>query len=239
MSLDEPGLIGVDGCPGGWVAVHSTLDFRLWRVLVSASIRDIPGATVRPLMMAIDMPIGLPDKIAGTGRGPEQAVRALLGQRQSSVFSIPARAAVESTDYASACRCALSTSDPPRKVAKQAFNLFPRIRELDQWLRNEPGLQPIVHETHPELAFRLIKGEPLAHPKKSMEGRQERLSLLARAGLPDALLAETPPPGAKPDDLLDAIACMFVARRIYRSEAQRFPAKKQHDAHGLPIAIWG
>jgi predicted RNase H-like nuclease len=45
-------------------------------------------------VIAVDMPIGLPDFTARGGRGPETLVRPLLGERQSSVFSIPSRAAV-------------------------------------------------------------------------------------------------------------------------------------------------
>ena len=41
------------------------------------------------------------------------------------------RSAVLAEDYRAACAAALATSDPPRKIARQAFMLFPKVRELD------------------------------------------------------------------------------------------------------------
>ena len=86
------------------------------------------------------MPIGLPPRAGPGGRGPENAVRPLLGQRQSSVFSVPSRGAIAATDYRQACRVALATSDPPRKVSKQLFMIAPKIREVDAVLRAMPKL---------------------------------------------------------------------------------------------------
>jgi len=205
---------------------------------VFSSLDDLDRALPDIAALAIDMPIGLPERIDGSGRPPEKAVRPLLGARQSSVFSIPARAAVEASDYGEACRLALATSDPPRKVAKQGFNLFPKIRELDLFLRVRPGMVDRVVETHPELVFRRIRGAPLEHPKKLPEGRAERLALLAKAGLPADLLAASPPAGAGADDLLDAMACLLTAERHARGEAVPHPLQPVRDSLGLRMAIW-
>src|SRR5262249_61601610 len=74
----------------------------------------------RPSVAAVDMPIGLPERTGPKGRTPERLVRSLLGARQSSVFSIPSRAAVyagadadepdERTRFLSACDIARATS---------------------------------------------------------------------------------------------------------------------------------
>jgi predicted RNase H-like nuclease len=119
----------------------------------------------RPAVIAVDMPIGLPDRTGRGGRGPESAIRPLLGGRQSSVFSVPSRSAVMAEDYREACRIALATSEPPRKVSKQCFHLFPKIREIDALMI--PPLQDRVFECHPELAFWRLAGEQaMALPKK-------------------------------------------------------------------------
>ena len=84
-------VVGVDGCPGGWVAV--------WRrdgkpsVQVFAAFAALIATFPDDAIVAVDMPIGLPDFSRRGGRGPEALVRPLLRQRQSSVFSIPSRAA--------------------------------------------------------------------------------------------------------------------------------------------------
>jgi predicted RNase H-like nuclease len=101
---------------------------------------------------------------------------------------------------------------------------------------------------HPEVAFwRLIGEWPLDEPKK-VKGRPYeaglalRKRLLIAAGLPSPI-AHAPPMRdagirAGPDDLLDALACVMIAKRIHAGTAQPFPDSPQHDAHGLPMAIW-
>ena len=103
------------------------------------------------------MPIGLPDITRKGGRGPETLVRPLLGQRQSSVFSIPSRAAVYAAIEAfttvelwyeahrRASAVARTTSEPPRGVSIQAFGIFPKIREIDALLRARPELAAARH----------------------------------------------------------------------------------------------
>lgn len=247
-------IAGVDGCKAGWVAVvlapGSEPD--------AATFADFAGlidALPADAVVAVDMPIGLPERCGDGGRGPERLVRARLGQRQSSVFSIPSRAAVYAEPagfttieawYAAhrrASAVARDTSDPPRAVSIQAFGIFPKIRELDRLLRKRPGLADRVIEAHPEIAFwRLAGGQPMVLPKKikgrvNPAGMQERKALLAASGLPRAFLDRPPPRGAAEDDLLDAAAVLFTAYRFARGEAISFPDPPERDAHGLPIAI--
>jgi len=237
-------IAGVDGCKAGWIAAFADLTGReapYFRVVPRWS--DLLAGQPEPELLAVDMPIGLPDRIAGSGRGPEQAVRALLGERQSSVFSIPSRSAVHAADYAEACRLAFTTSEPPRKVSKQGFHLFPRIREIDALLRAEPDWRARIFETHPELAFRTMRGAALVHPKKikgvvNPAGMAERRALLLAAGLPEAIVHAKPPRGAAADDALDALAALVVARHIATGRGKPFPDPPGRDSHGLPIAIW-
>ena len=83
-----------------------------------------------PRLIAVDMPIGFPRW--HSGREAERQTRARLGDRQSSVFAVPSRAAVMCTDYGEACRANLKNSDPPKKVSKQIFHIFPKMREIDR-----------------------------------------------------------------------------------------------------------
>ena len=192
-------IAGVDGCPGGWIAVLMDLDGAAPPcVRVVPRLSEIVDASEAPIV-AVDMPIGLPERIEGPGRAAEQAVRSLLGQRQSSVFSIPSREAVYAPDYRESCAVALATSAPPRKVSRQGFMLFPKVREIDGLLRTRPELAARVFEVHPEVAFWSLNGErPLSEPKK-VKGRPheaglaERRRLLVGAGLPAVLVeAEAP-----------------------------------------------
>ena len=42
----------------------------------------------------------------------------------------------------------------------------------------------------------------------------------------------------QPDDLLDALACAAIARRIHAGLAKPFPDPPPVDRYGLPMAIW-
>lgn len=240
-------VAGVDGCRGGWLAVVCRLDepaaaeaFLMPRF--AAVLAHVPGLTV----IAVDIPIGLPARSGVGGRGADIAARANLGARQSAVFAVPSRAAVMQDDYRRACDTALLTSDPPRMVSKQCFNLFPKIREVDAGM--SPVMQERVFEVHPEVAFWALNGErALELPKKvksrpSIAGLALRRELLAKAGYaPDALEHGRSwwRREAGPDDLLDAMACSWTAARIARREARRFPEVPETDETGLRMEIWG
>ncbi len=241
--MDAGWLAGIDGCRLGWVAAFVRRDGGEVRVRLVPRFIDVAAAPEAPDVIAVDMPIGLPGRIGPGGRGPEKAVRPLLGMRQSSVFSVPSRAAVYAEDYREACRVAALTSEPPRQVSKQLFMIAPKIREVDAALRADPALAARVFEVHPEVAFWRLNGErALDEPKKVKgtpypPGLALRRRLLAAAGLADAA-AGTPPRGAGPDDLLDALACAAIARRIRASIARPFPDPPGRDEFGLPVAIW-
>lgn len=241
-----PTVAGVDGCRGGWVAVVIAD-----RDPARASLRTAPDfATLLdgtgPLaVVAVDIPIGLPERVEGKGRDCDVAARSRLGPRQSSVFRIPARAAVFEQDYRTACAVALATSDPPRKVARQAFNLFPRIREVDRLLRAEPDLAARVFECHPELAFRAMRGGHPADLPKKVKGRtspagldERRSCLLAEGFRPEFLAPPAYPKGAGGDDLVDAAAAAWTAIRIADGRARCYPSPAPRDRFGLPMAIW-
>lgn len=245
-------LAGVDGCRGGWCAAMTGTDGApSLRVApdFDALLRDLPPDA----LLAVDMPIGLPDRIVGAGRPAEIAARPLLKGRASSVFSIPARAAVEAgvgpfadaaareAAYRESCRLARGLSDPPRAVSRQGFALFRRIGEIDRRLRADAALRDRVFEGHPELAFaRMGEGVPSRHGKAAPGGAglAERRVLLLAGGLPPALLEAKRPSGVAEDDRIDACAMLLLARRIAAGEARPHPDPPARDRYGLPVAIW-
>ncbi|HMN86915.1 MAG TPA: DUF429 domain-containing protein [Bauldia sp.] len=235
-------VAGVDGCPGGWAVVWRDADGSVPPVLeIVPAFAAILADLRRAAIVAVDMPIGLPERTGPGGRGPENAVRPLLGARQSSVFSVPSRRAVMETDYRAACAAALATSDPPRQVSKQCFHLFPKIREIDALMT--PALEDRVYECHPELAFwRLNGNRPMALPKKvkgrpNPAGLAERRALLVAAGDDPAFLDERRQ-GAGADDVLDAAVLGLTALRLLRGEAESFPPSPSRDVRGLRMAIF-
>jgi predicted RNase H-like nuclease len=248
-------LIGVDGCKAGWIYA-AMADGARPELGIASSFAELQRGPAQDSIIAIDMPIGLPEHVNGSGRGPEQAVRPLLGARQSTVFAIPARAALYAVvpqpsglaalqaGHRIASEIAKQRSDPPRGISFQAFNLFPKIREIDLALRNAPDWQDHVFEVHPEVAFWRLNGEKvLETPKKTKgqpnaDGMAQRRALLISAGLPRQLVEAPVLRGAAEDDQLDALACLCIAQRIARGEARPFPENFARDAHGLRVAIW-
>ncbi|MGB3347735.1 MAG: DUF429 domain-containing protein [Brucella anthropi] len=239
MTHVAPVLAGVDGCPRGWIAVIG--DGGGLRAEVFGSFSALVASLPDKAIIAVDMPIGLPEK---GGRSAERAARAHLAGRQSSVFSIPPRAAVYAEDYRESCSLSLERTDPPRKVSRQAFGLFPKICEIDELLRCDLWLAERIIESHPELAFAVLNGmKAMSLPKKiksrvNPEGMAERRALLQHCGLPEDFLKGRVPRGAKEDDFLDACAMYLVAGRHARGEARPNPDHEERDAFGLRMAIW-
>lgn len=248
-------IAGVDGCKAGWVAVIA----RPGEAPFAAVFRrftDLLDALPNDAVVAVDMPIGLPAFTRRGGRGPEALVRPLLGQRQSSVFSIPSRAAVYADTanfttieawYAAhrkASEVARQTSDPPRGASIQAFGIFSKIREIDGLMRERPELRRRMIESHPEVAFWRLNGQrAMALPKKikgrvNQAGMAERRALLVRHGHAQALLDGPTPRGAGEDDFLDAAAMMLIAARHARGDTRPFPDPPGKDDFGIPVAIW-
>ena len=173
---------GLDGCRAGWVLASLTaepgaidgapgpglrVEIRLLASFAEA-VALVRDATL--VSLAVDMPIGLP----GAGPRPaDQAARRRLGPRRSSVFPTPVRATLGARDYPEAL--ARSRAVDGRGLSKQAFNLLPKIAEVDAAMT--PELQDRIVECHPEVGFARLAGRPLATTKHHPAG-------LARAGRP-------------------------------------------------------
>jgi predicted RNase H-like nuclease len=246
MPSSDAFVAGVDGCRTGWVVALRRLDDPArTTVRICASFAEVLALAEAPIRIAVDIPIGLPERATVGGRRADIEARSNLGARQSAVFAVPARAAVMETDYRQACDVAFRNSDPPRKISKQAFYLFPKIREVDALMT--PALQDRVVECHPEVAFWGLNGEqsvPLPKKVKSqphLPGLALRRDLLVAAGYPRSLVdaRHFRPSEAGADDVLDAVANSWSAARIARGGGRRFPVSPSSDARGLRMEIWG
>src|SRR5262249_26258125 len=153
------------------------------RLRVVPRFAEVTAAPEAPAIIAVDIPIGLPEQAGRGGRTAHNVARSLLCARKSAVFSVPSRRAVFSAvgpfghqqsrcaAHQLACPVARETSVPPRSITIFAFGIFSKIREVDAVLRSDCALHGRVCETHPELAFwRLNGGRPLASAKKTKAG---------------------------------------------------------------------
>jgi predicted RNase H-like nuclease len=125
------------------------------------------------------------------------------------VFPAPVRAVLAAGDYEQAC--ALSRAACGKAVSRQLFNILDKIREVDALL--SPALQQRLVEACPELSFAVLKGAPMTFSKATAAGRAERTGVLGAVFADVGAHMSSPPPGARTDDVLDAFALAWTARR--------------------------
>ena len=235
-------VAGVDGCPGGWVVALEDLGSgavdSMW-VETFADVLDLPQ---RPRIIGVDVPIGLLSGAEPGGRACDREARKLLGPRGSSVFSPPARPALDALRngdaYAAVSAANRASSPAGIGLSKQTFGIMPKIADVDDAMT--PELQDRVFEVHPEVAFSRANGCQLLPSKKRAEGRSARERSLADLGYPplDRWFREPRPPRSRLDDLLDACIACWAAKRIATGDAQRVPPHPPTDARGLRMEIW-
>jgi predicted RNase H-like nuclease len=228
-------LRGVDGCKAGWLC----LSLRPGESYPTATVfaPDAVALLGEPfLVMAIDIPIGLPS--TGT-RSCDIKARGLLGSLKSSVFPAPARATLSATSHEAACL--ESERVCGKKISRQTFDILPKIRDVDVLLRESPKLIDCVREVHPEVCFYYWNcRQPLHHPKKSGFGFMERFALVEKAfgSAPHDVRAVVPRSQATDDDILDAFAALWTAIRLHAGTAERVIESDDRDDFGLPMQMW-
>jgi predicted RNase H-like nuclease len=242
-------VTGVDGCAGGWVAVtlglvgsQAVLDAPLLTsshahgpvpglgpavtaITVAATLDELPLAGIT----GIDMPLGL---LATGWRDADQLARRALGRRGVTVFAIPPRPVWECETYAAASQACKRLTGKGFSI--QAWGLRRKIAEADEFRRTATATGGVrLYEVHPELSFAAMGGAPLKDTKHTKAGLTMRRKLLYQAGitLPSKVT------GAAEDDLLDATAVAWSARRVAADEAMVLTSPTQRADDGTEIAI--
>jgi predicted RNase H-like nuclease len=166
------------------------------------------------------------------------ARRYLRPPRASSVFPAPVRSALVGGTYADACAAHLIADG--RRMSKQAFAILPKIIEVDEILSRRPELQDRIREVHPELCFAVWNGgRAMQHKKSRPAGRAER-ELLIDAVWPaerERLRVGLRRFRCQPDDLNDAFAALWTARRIHEGAALVFPPTPAVDRVSLRMEM--
>ena len=239
--METPAWVaGADGCRDGWMAVLRERTTGAVRGRVVPSVEALLSLDEAPSIIGLDMVIGLPDAAERGGRACDRATRRVLGwPRSSSVFSPPARAALQAETYEEALRQHRAHSPDGVGLTKQAFYLFPKLRAVAEHVT--PERQERVREVHPELAFFAMNADaPLADSKHTEAGRAARKRLLTEHGFPqvETLIEQHASSGVAAADVLDACAACWTAGRIGAGTAQRVPPSPPHNSRGLRMEIW-
>lgn len=212
-------VVGIDGCKAGWIAVGQQLPQGPVKAAIVTKVVELETHFPGWSMLAVDMPIGLPD--SGSRRADISA-RRFVQPRGSSVFPALNRPLLSCGDYREAC--SLSWELSRKLITQQAWNLKEKICDVDE-LVEPASVRAKVWEVHPEVSFRLLLGSPLLFSKRSKEGFAIRLALIEKwlpgaFGLirPNYMVIE-----ADNDDILDALAALWSGWRILEGKAKYFP----------------
>jgi predicted RNase H-like nuclease len=162
--------VGVDWARGCWVVV--AVDGGDVTVTTEPAILNVWHEYGAAAAILVDIPIGLPESAP---RACDRAAAALLGDRHSSVFDVPCRAAIEADGY-EAARDANGGS-----LGSQSWGLVPRIRAVDVFLDEYPAATECVYESHPEVCyaqFAARTGVDALGTKREATGIDSRLAVL-------------------------------------------------------------
>jgi predicted RNase H-like nuclease len=216
--------LGIDGIKVGWVGVYVDQSRALGFKKSTQLDELFSGPYIRAM---VDIPIGLPE--SGYRRCDLDAKelvgsRVFLGARWD-VWSFKTHK--QANEY--------YWKNRDRGISIQLWSIREKLREAN--LLVTPERQERVLETHPELVFWRLNGHRTAEPKKTAEGRTQRISLLKSHGFEQlaSWLTKLNGTGIKPDDLLDACAGAVAARE----HGQRVPLlEPERDPRGLRMEIW-
>lgn len=225
-------LAGVDGCSTGWVVAsfHDGGNSSIVTIHLAKTFQEVVDAGYQ--VIAVDIPIGLPEK---GSRDSDPQARKLLGPRRSSVFPAPIRPVLNAKDYNQACE--IGRQADGRSLSQQAWAITKKIAEVDAVMT--PEAQETIIEIHPELCFWALNGErPLEYPKKDSEGMETRRLLLKEHLVDPVVFYNLRLPGAGRDDIHDALAALWTAKRFAAKGARRVPDHEQHDSKGLRMEMW-
>src|SRR5579884_4014052 len=165
-------VAGVDGCRAGWVVVLGSVYTAQHCAYVVPHFQAVVALGQELGVIAVDVPIGLLSTAKKGGRDCEVRARALLGQRGSSVFSSPTRAALavfrRGGTYQQVAAANRGGNATAPGLSRQTYGIMSKIAEVDALLIGNPALRNIVYEVHPELCFREANGgTPMTASKKT------------------------------------------------------------------------
>lgn len=230
-------IAGINGCKDGWFCIFEEMPSRQLATKVFHTIADLIKHAEHVGVIAIDVPIGLTD------RGPRACdveARKMLGPvRGTSVFPAPIRAALDASSYDEACQRSFDAQQ--KKIPKQAWAIYPKIRQLDELLQARPELCERVFEVHPEVSFCAWNGmEPIVEPKAKAAGAARRRALIdAHFGSTafEAIRKRYTKTSVQDDDIFDAFAALWTAERISRAESKSLPNQPERDSANLSMRM--
>ena len=121
-------LCGVDGFKEKWRAVLGNFDTGEVRLL-DLPLEEILDLPERPAIIAVDVPIGLPEVTLPGGRTCDRLARQSLGSRRGSVFSPIGRICLQMDNREKASQLSLDRGGIG--IGVQSWGLRKKLLEID------------------------------------------------------------------------------------------------------------
>lgn len=170
MSLIDSTVVGVDSCPFGWFT--TIINGTSVNTEIYKEFEKISETYTDANQILVDIPVGLPEK---ERRLCDESARDLLGCRGNSVFYPPCCDAAVLTDYEEANEA--HHNQIGYGLSQQAYHISEKILEVADVVGDQ--YDGLVRESHPELCFAALNGQPIAYSKSSDQGRGLRMKLLS------------------------------------------------------------
>lgn len=224
---------GIDGCKKGWFVFSLLKDDYTFKII--ESLEEIRTFLTTSKINFIDIPIGLED--VNNSRECDNILKKILKKRSSSIFNAPIYSLLEAKDYFEAC--ILSQKINGKKISIQTWNIFPKIRDANNFVRRSTNKE-ILKEFHPETGFLILNNYvPLIFKKKEQVGINERLNILNKfikaEGIFNEICSKTLRKNVAKDDIVDAMCCAVNAK--YATKCRSVPEIPQFDKYGLKKEI--
>ncbi len=240
-------FVGVDGCGAGWFAVFLIAENEKnceWKIELFPKFSFLIDFLKKEyeqvdFLILIDIPIGL--KSRGNGeRLSDLGARRILKARKSSIFPVPCREAVYAGSYEKACK--VNKELAGKSISKQAWNIVPKIRDVDSFLIENEIFREKVKEVAPEICFQALTGLPMEYSKKSLEGFLERIKALRTVcqftdEIVEAAISKYRRKEVAKDDILDALAAAITAKMGCEYGFEYVPWQPETDSEGLKIQM--
>ena len=235
--------VGIDSCTKtakyqGWAAFwqdsQGNYGFSDYR-----NIADLMVEHYDADYLLIDIPVGLPENNMDEIARPDHELRNRLKEKSSSVFNTPCRQAVYCLDKQDAK--ALNIQFLNKSLSEQSLCFSPKIREVDQFLFDNPQFIGRLRESHPEYGFAVLnQGKALISKKSESIGLNERKVLLSQhlVHAEDAMNEITAKyPKALIDDFVDAMVLAVIGSIGIKNGFETIPEQPKKDNRGLPMEI--
>lgn len=211
-------IIGIDGCPSGWILAYFRESHIIFEVI--KSLEEL-NKKKNELYIGIDIPVNLQIKHQ---RVADKEARKLLKNRASTIFSAPSIRALKAPTYREACE--INFKFTGKKISKQSWNLFSKIKDVQLAKERKPSLH-FFFEVHPELSFMALNKMCLVDISKKKElGKKIRLDLI-NSIYPffnfNDVRKKFKLKDVADDDILDVIAILWSTKRIVDNIAQAVP----------------